>query len=102
MMSSVFRGFLLKIVVIAETSRRLEMMAEDGKHLIADTRARACNKKLGNGAGQFFPNLSETPERKGAMLRTGILYRNATTECPSSWSSTLTKSITAVTPPMNQ
>ena len=36
------------------------------------------------------------------MLRTGILYRSATTECPSSWRSTLTKSITAVTAPMNQ
>ena len=36
------------------------------------------------------------------MLRTGILYRSATTECPSSWSSTLTKSMMAVTAPMNQ
>jgi hypothetical protein len=33
-----FSGFVLKIAVIAEASRRLEMMAEDGKHLIADIR----------------------------------------------------------------
>ena len=77
-MSSVFRGFLLKIVVIAEASRRLEMMAEDGKHLIADTRARACNKKLGNGAGRFFPNLSDTPEeeRRNAAHRNFVPQTN--------------------------
>jgi hypothetical protein len=65
------------------------MMAEDGKHLIADNRARACNKKLGNGVGRFFPNLRTPPKRKGVMLHTEILYRSATTECPSSWRSTL-------------
>ena len=31
------------------------------------------------------------------MLRTGMLYRCATIEWPSSWSSTLTKSMMAVT-----
>ena len=36
------------------------------------------------------------------MLRTGILYRMATTKCPNSWSSILAKSIRAVRAPMNQ
>jgi len=100
MMSSVFRGFLLKIVVIAEASRRLEMMAEDGKHLIADTRARACNKKLGNGAGRFFPNLSDTPrdERRNAVHRNFVPQTN---HSAGSWMSTFTKSVTAVTAPIN-
>lgn len=54
------------------------MMAEDGKHLVADTRARACNNKLGNGAGQFFPNLSETPgeERRNAGPRNFVPQTN--------------------------
>jgi len=36
------------------------------------------------------------------MLRTGTLYHSAITECPSSWSNTLAKSMMAVVAPMNQ
>jgi hypothetical protein len=42
------------------------------------------------------------PKIKSVMLRTGILYRIATTECPNSCSSMLAKSMMAVTAPMNQ
>ena len=52
--------------------------------------------------GGSAPIRATPPKMNSVMLRTGTLYRSATTECPSSWSSTLTKSMTAVTAPMNQ
>jgi hypothetical protein len=52
--------------------------------------------------GGSAPIWATPPKIKSVMLRTGILYRSATRECPNSWSSTLTKSMMAVSTPMNQ
>ena len=52
--------------------------------------------------GGSAPIWATPPKMNNVMLRTGTLNRKATTECPSSWSSTLAKSMIAVAAPMNQ
>jgi hypothetical protein len=48
-------------------------------------------------------SICDTPPKMNSVIRrTGILYRRAMTEWPSSCSTTLTKSMTAVTAPTIQ
>jgi hypothetical protein len=43
-----------------------------------------CDEKLGDGTGRLSPDLGDPSKVKSVMLRTGILYRSATRECPNS------------------